>query len=825
MNYREGMGRAPADGEGVRRARRRSSRSAWVAVGALAAAIALGPPSVGGGPDGQRTLVLRYEGEEVRILRDRYGVPHVFAPSARAAYFGNGYAIAQDRLAQMDRYRRQARGELAELEGVQALVSDREARRTGYTEVEREAQLAELSEAARTALVAYAEGVNACLRDYERQGYPDYLATLPIKPRPWRPTDSLAIAQMMARRFGGSSSLELQLSQIRAALQTFLGPQVDAILDDLTWRNDPAAPTTLSPADSPYDPLSPPPPRRGAGRRAPSSRPNRRTRWGPVPAVQARLLAGIPPEVFARAHAILSDEAGLAYAAAHGLPTRFGSYAIVVAGRRMVGGAPALVGGPQMGFGTPQIAHEIHLTCPEFDVIGMGFAGLPGVLIGHNRHLAWTTTTGVGDVQDVFVETLHPENAGQYRYLGEWRSFERREEVIRVRGQDPVRIEVLRSVHGPVIQVDEGSRRAFAAKSSYWNGEHHAIEAILRFNRAKSLREFAAAVPLIRTSHNWFCATQQGEIGYWFGGWFPLRAPGIDPRFPTPGTGEKEWRGFRRFDCCPQAIDPKSGVIANWNNKPAIWWDHGDAPAWGAIHRVSTIQQRLARPGLLTVSDLRAIVREIGIQDQRLPLLPPLLRAAEGAKLSSAATLAIAHLRAWDGLATDGSVAKRIFDQYLEELMTTIFADELGPLLDRRLRSQPIWPTLMLRAIQGKQAAVPLRRDYLNGKPARTVMLAALEKACATLRERYGPEVGHWRYTQEWIEALRPLPPIPRTDRGTYILIVELCRPEVIGESILPPGQSEDPRSPHYGDQRELAGYWRFKPMWFDPRGFGAEAR
>jgi len=185
------------------------------------------------------------DGQEVRILRDRYGVPHVFAPSARAVYFGNGYAVAEDRLAQLEKYRRAARGELAELVGPGGVSQDREARREGYTEEERERQFQRLSGPLKEALQAYADGINAYLTACEKTGLPPEAKKLGIPIRPWRVTDTLAIGGMMGRRFGGGGGEELRNLLVLSFLKTRFGTGAQQVFDDLLPLNDPASPTTI----------------------------------------------------------------------------------------------------------------------------------------------------------------------------------------------------------------------------------------------------------------------------------------------------------------------------------------------------------------------------------------------------------------------------------------------------------------------------------------------------------------------------------------------------------------------------------------------------
>jgi len=278
-----------------------------------------------------------------------------------------------------------------------------------------------------------------------------------------------------------------------------------------------------------------------------------------------------------------------------GLPYKFGSYAWVVSPQRSASGNALLLGGPQMGFATPQIAHEIHLMAPGLNVVGMGFAGIPGVLIGHNERLAWTTTSGLGDAIDVFAERLHPEDKHRYLHNGKWREMECSREVIAVKGAEPVTYETWRTLHGPVVEWDEGAGVAYTWCATFAGRELETLVAILDFGRAQDVEAFRQAARNVTTSHNFLCATVEGDIGFWYCGRYPKRAPPADHRLPVPGTGEYDWQGMWAFEEQPQVVNPSQGFLANWNNKPAIWWDCSDTPAWGAVHRVQEIVSQLEK--------------------------------------------------------------------------------------------------------------------------------------------------------------------------------------------------------------------------------------
>ncbi|MEJ7614892.1 MAG: penicillin acylase family protein [Candidatus Fervidibacter sacchari] len=741
---------------------------------------------------GQKVETLKIGEATVRIVRDRFGVPHIYAPSLYGVFYGSGYAQAQDRLAQMELYRRTAKGELAEIMGESALDQDKQRRTLGYTEAERWEQFASLSPEEQLVLKAFADGVNAIIAQVNagKRPMPQRLKDLGVtRLRPWKVTDTIAIAHMMAERFGSSGGEELRMMQLRLYLQLRFGAQAMSVLNDLAWQNDPTSPTTVT-GDT------------GQGTR--KTQPKKQTlNFVPCPVSPVPLLTAIR---------IAEEWDSIEWCKRLGLFTRFGSYAMVVAPKKSATGNPLLVGGPQMATGTPSIAYEIALYCPKFEVRGMTFPGIPIVLIGMNRYLAWTTTSGAGDNVDIFVEHLSKESKYRYMHNGEWRPMERRVELIFVKGKDePVQVEVCRTVHGVVLSWDEKAGIAYARAKAYWGKELGALRAIYAFHKATNIKEFAEACRYIATSHNFFVATKDGDIGFWFCGRYPVRAEGIDPRFPTPGTGEFDWKGFVPFEKLPQQINPPKGFFANWNNKPAPWWDNGDLPRWGAIHHVKRIIDLLRSKPKLTLEDLRRFVVDIEGYDVRADFFKPLLLrairrvAANDVELKMVADL----LKRWDNQRSEGSVAATIFDAWFEAMQDIVFSDDLGDFGDKSLFRMAIQPSLLWYVLADKPPR-KLSRDYLNGEDKDLVMVKALRTALERLRKERG-EIAHWGFRKP-LWRFDPLPPIPGPNRGAYIQLVEVTSPPR-GFNILPPGQSEDPKSPHYSDQHPLALRWQFKVM------------
>lgn len=743
---------------------------------------------------------LQVRGDTVRITRDRYGVPTVQANTLYGLMYGNGYALAEDRLWQMELYRRQARGEMAEIMGTRAVEQDKAARTEGYTEAELQAQIDRLPAELREALDAFAAGISAWMQEAQRAGkLPKQYSEHGIEPRPWRPTDTVAIGVMMLRRFGGVMSAgdlrNYALYQFLKARNKDLAP---VWANDLLWLQDPTSPTTV-PAEEDS---------RKAHRRDPRQTLQQMR-------AHLELLPEVSLNVLLPALRIATGEAQIEFAREYGLYTQFGSYAILVSPQKSATGMPMLVGAPQMGFTVPHIAAEVHLKGAGINARGMTFPGVPGVLIGTSEHLAWTFTSGVADLADAFILKLDPQNPERYWYKGTWRTMEKRTETIRVKGADPVQLTVYRCVYGPVVGIDTRNHTAVALKLSYWGSELEVFRAYYGFLQARTVSDFERAAAHIPASFNAFCVTRTGDIAYFYCGRVPIRPEGTDPRLPLIGTGEYDWRGIMPFSQMPRVINPKQGYIANWNNKPAVWWENADTPVWGMISRVYRLNDLLRSKSRVTVDDLKAYIRDIAEYDEDAgKLLPIMLRVVKRNERAMTDELraAVRLLEAWDCYEREGSAAKALWDAWLDATRTRVFADDLGNFFSPDLFRLAIQPSYIAYALLGKQAPVPRQYDYFNGKKPEEVLTIALADALTQLKRRFGGGMELWRHEVPRMGWGNALPGVPYTDRGSFIQIIQFGE-RVFGETVLPPGQSENPASPHFGDQRDFASWWFFKPF------------
>ncbi len=701
-------------------------------------------------------LVLATQGVEVR--RDRWGVPHVAAKTWREAFRAEGRLEAEDRWEQMETYRRAAKGESAELKGAAALANDRDRRRRGYTEAELRAMFEAGGERFRAILTAYTAGVNDWLKEHPG-------------PRPWTETDSVAIGVLMARRFGEAGDQELTVSRVFEQISKKLG-EADArkVIDDLLRLRDPLAPTTL------HDQLQDaPPPAERKGSRAP----------------------GLGDEAYAAYRAEL--DAVFAARDALGVPSYFGSNAWVVGPSKSATGHAMLYGGPMMGFAAPSICNEVRLKSEDgLDVAGMSFPGVPGVMIGWNAKLAWTTTSGGADLVDVYTLELNPENPGQYRYQGAWKAFEVVEQRLLVKDAPAETLKVWRSVHGPLVgEPDRKTLRAHALRMSFWGREERSFEAVMDMNFAGTIAEFEAAAAKVVTSHNFFCATIDGHIGFWFCGAFPKRVEGHDQRFPQKGDGSMDWTGLLDPKDWPKAVDPPHGFFANWNNKPARAWE----PAgYGKIFWGKKIIDDLEAPGKLSFERFTEIARRTAyhsfLADYYVPHILEAAKGSEDPDVKRGAEL----LAAWDRQEVEGALAPVIFDRWIRGALARVFGKYVDPLMLATREVQRFVIDPFLYALEGRKQ----NYDFAQGRDLRVLARDALKDAMKGVEGWKEPSI-------DFKGAVGKVK--SKTGRGTYQMAVELTPQGPRAITLCAPGQSERPESPHYQDQLELFRTWSYKPF------------
>ena len=496
-------------------------------------------------PKVEGTLHLAGLEGRVEVLRDEWGVPHIYAGSARDLFFAQGYVHAQDRLWQMELQRRAGSGRLSEVLGEVTLEVDRFFRTVGLNRAA-EAEFETLDAETRGVLEAYAAGVNAHLASYAHRR-PVEFKLLRFDPEPWQPVDSLYFAKIMAWNLGCNWDSEL----IRARLAARLGADRAADLEP------------LFPVDNPTIVQG-----RGVAEGA-SLPPNG---WRSDALRDAlRLLEGLFQPRSMEPSPVGPVPGPLQVGAKGG-----GSNQWVVAGSRSDSGKPLLANDTHMALQIPAIWYQIHLDGGDYHVTGVSLTGVPGVIVGHNERCAWGMTTAWQDAQDLYVERLNPANPHQYEFQGAWLDAEVTSEEIRVKGRSaPVIQEVVITCHGPIISDVIGEPTPLALR---WVAlePSNLLRSALVYNRARNWHEFRAALADWSTpAHNFVYADVDGNIGFLQAGWMPVRASargkgndrGSGGLAPIPGwTGENEWQFYLPLDELPQAYNPEGGWLATANN-------------------------------------------------------------------------------------------------------------------------------------------------------------------------------------------------------------------------------------------------------------------
>lgn len=720
------------------------------------------------------------------LHRDAFGVPHIVGKNWGDVFYQAGYACAQDRLWQMETSRRLSEGRMAEAFGKSFVNSDKQVLQFAYTKEELNGQFASLSAKAQAALTNYAQGVNACIQDRQRSGtLPPEYTQYGLKPEPWAIHDSIAIAIRLFQLFGRGGAGELRNLALLGYLRTQPKAKDKAldILDDFAWQNDPASIPTLPASE---DPQATRPPLKVAFTRKQT---------------EAQLAAIPKYSLFELLPAIqLAERSEVTRVAEREhVPYHTGSYCAVVGAKLSAVRRPLLLSGPQMGFTEPSIIHEMALEGPGFKAAGIDIPGVPGVVLGMTDRFAWGLTSGVADTEDIYDF----KTSGAKGYIYGTQTLEEREIPfpLRIKGAPDQTVTQARTIFGPIVLKGRG--HVFARRSAYRNVEMQSFDALLGLYGAKSASQVERSIEGATMNFNFFYAMSDGDFGYRYLGRIPIRATGIDPRFPTPAEPRTSWKGFLSPAQLPHIRNPRKGLLANWNNKPAAWWPNYDTPVWGRIFRNEVLLGQLQKK-LIGPTDLERAVANIAKIDPNFSYFRPYLLLAKPPANEPNADAATDALHSFDGRMVNGSLGAAVYIAFFSALREQLFLGTTGNFVDPSFFSQIAQPSVMLNALQGKTKV-----DYLGGRTAAAVVNAAMAAALRALNKTKGTDMSAWRYKAGGI-PVRGEAPIPYSNRGSYIQIVQLKRTPT-GENILPPGESE--YGLHAKDQAPLARVFGFKPF------------
>lgn len=746
--------------------------------------------------------------QPVEIVRDRWGVNHIYAQNEADLFFAQGYAAAKDRLFQFELWRRQATGTVAEILGKRELKRDIGARLHMFRG-DLDAELNHYHPRGKAIVEAYVRGVNAYVDEIGTtpERLPIEFKMLGIKPGRWTP------AMVISRHQALTSNITSEVSAMRAMkaagpeavreLMYFQGGEPvftpDASIDVKTF---PANVLELYNAfrgsvDFTRDDVLP------EFRGEP-----------PATAVPAGAAAGVS-----------------SVSAADDIDARdIGSNNWVVHGSRTQSTYPIMANDPHRSISAPSLRYWVHLVAPGWNVIGGGEPVLPGVSIGHNEYGAWGLTIFGNDNEDLYVYEINPANANEYRYQGRWEPMHVVKDTIAVEGAAPEAVELKYTRHGPVVFEDKTAHRAYAVRAAWLEPGSAPYLASLRMNQARNWEEFRDACSYSRMpAENMVWADRTGTIGWQAAGIQPLRR-NWSGLLPVPGDGRYEWDGYLPILNLPHEVNPSRGFVATANHYlfPNDYkWKDALHFTWADPYRASRIAELLGSGRLFSVAETARVQND----DLSLPAraLVPLLH--DVSLPSGPAAKARDVLVAWDLVLDKDSVAAGIYAMWQRRL-----------LVNTRQRVVP-------EALRGiGESLVTLKRviDWLLAPDGRfgehptrardALVAASLDEAVAELTTRFGADMTNWTYGQErFHHALirHPLSaavnvatrsklnvgPLPRGGDGSTISATGNGDNQTSGGSfkmiadtedwdnsigVNTPGQAGNPDDPHYRDLFDL---------------------
>jgi penicillin G amidase len=587
------------------------------------------------------SIALKGLSSPVIVVRDARGVPTLDAKSLDDLFVAQGYVTAQDRLWQMDILRRFASGDMAEVLGPGLLEHDREQRILGLREVARKSVTA-LSPRDRAYFEDYARGVNAFLDSHQNR-LPIEFRLMGYKPKPWSVEDSILIGARLVQDLNhGTYESALEREKILAKL----GPELTADLYvNSSWRDRPPSPKARR-----IDQQNP----GGAG--------------GDDEEEDYGADSNVARRTFTPASAV----------PVHARPLLIpGSNNWVVSGAHTVTGKPMLSNDMHLNHQMPNLWYEAHLCAGDYDVVGVTLPGLPFVIVGHNRRIAWGFTNLGPTVEDLYVETLNDQ--GAFQTPGGWQPAQHRAEVIHVKGKPDVTLDVTLTRHGPIItELIPGETRKIALHWTIYDSLHNPFFDI---DSAQNWDEFLKAlVTWDSPAQNAVYADVDGHIGYHATAHVPIRKSG-DGSLPVSGDNDAhEWAGYIPFNKLPTVYDPPAGILATANGRiTPDKYPYSVSTEWDAPWRTERIYRVLESGKRFSASDMLSLQTDVYSAFDRLCAERFVYALDHAPNLSKRAQQARDLMRDWDGRQTVDSAAAAIENRAQHELRRLLLEPKLGP--------------------------------------------------------------------------------------------------------------------------------------------------
>lgn len=620
----------------------------------------------------------------VKVTRNDKGIPTLEAENERDLYRAQGYVQAQDRLFQMDLARRQASGRLSEVVGRAALGNDKKFLVFSLRKAA-EDSYAGYSDEAKKILDYYAEGVNAYIDEAIRDNKLAYeFSLLGYNPEHWTAIDSLTIGKYMAYDLGGHWD---HLAFNSWALNNLGEENLKQLLPESFSQNK----------DN-------------------------------EDIIKANL--GIDVKV---------DEK---LANTERPPMENGSNNWVVSGKKTKSGKPLLADDPHLGLATPSVWYQMSLSTPDNKVSGVIFPGIPGIILGHNEHIAWGVTNFGPDVQDLYIEKRDDTNPNRFEYDGKYYDANVTTYNIKVKDGDDEKFDVVRTKHGPII--DELLKPLGETNKSFsmqWTAleSTQELEAILKIDKAKNWTEFETALEDFKApAQNFVFADNDGNIAYKSNGNIPIRKKG-DGNLPVPGySSEYGWDGYIAYDKLPRVVNPEEGFIATANTE-TYKTDYHTSNVWAPPYRKARIDEVLKAKNDLTVDDMKNLQMDVK-NLYGVDFLEDLLKNTNEENISSKEVYA--KLKSWDYMDNKDGSETLIFETWMRIIREKILKDKMSEEAYKFMPHKDTYVDKILRdALDGKKINLIEEKGGLN-----KVLEDSFNSAVEELKSKYGENINSWKW-------------------------------------------------------------------------------
>lgn len=665
----------------------------------------------------QTSLTVAGLQEPVEVIRDNYGVNHIYAKNEHDLFFAQGYCAAKDRLFQFEVWRRQATGTVAELLGARELKRDIGARLFRF-KGDLTQELNHYHKNGAAIITAYTDGVNAYITETEKNPklLPLEFQLLNTKPQKWTPDIVISRHQGLLRNITEEISVGRMVAKLGAnkvkELQNY-GPG-DPLLDI-----DPAINKERLNDDviELYD----------AFRKSVDFAPEDLKVAANTNLEEYRNLAKLDEELM---QSVLDKERQI-----------IGSNNWIVSGQYSQSGFPLLANDPHRALSAPSLRYMVHLNAPGWNVVGGGEPTIPGISIGHNDYGAWGLTVFNVDGEDLYVYELNPANKNQYKYQGRWEDMRIEKDVIKVKGEADVNVEHRYTRHGPVTFMDEKNNIAYAVRAAWMEIGGSPYLASLRMDQATTWDEFREACSYSHLpAENMIWADKKGNIGWQVVGIAPIRK-NWSGMVPVPGDGRYEWSGYLPIKSLPNVYNPEKGFWATANeNLVPDNYEHRDAVgwSWSESYRADRINEVLAQNRKFSIADMMALQTDYLAIPART--LVPLLKDLKASDKNTETVRTM--LTQWDYVMDKNSVEAGIYKAWEDRLQKNIkplFVPENGMDMVRYLPLSNVIDWILTARPEFGANSVAARDAFL---------ITALKDAISDLTKKLGPDMKKWQYGQ-----------------------------------------------------------------------------